>query len=131
MKLRINGNSIRLRLGRSEVARLAATGAIEGRAPLLPMALEYSLRLDSELSDFDVTFDRCMLKIAVPEGFGRQWALGKEVAMEGGVSGTDGIRIHVLVEKDFQCLHGEEAEDRADCYPNPLAGTPAGAAETT
>jgi hypothetical protein len=28
--------------------------------------------------------------------------------------------LHILVEKDFQCLHGD-AETNADAFPNPLA----------
>ena len=43
-----------------------------------------------------------------------------------GISGDQplesGKRLSILIEKDFQCLHGDEARD-PDAYPNPLEET--------
>jgi hypothetical protein len=51
----------------------------------------------------------------------RRWAEGAEVSLEGSVAGAGGRgAVSVLIEKDFQCLHGSP-EDQADCFPNPRA----------
>jgi hypothetical protein len=43
-----------------------------------------------------------------------------------GISGEQplesGKRLSILIEKDFQCLHGDDARD-PDAFPNPLEET--------
>jgi HSP20 family molecular chaperone IbpA len=123
MKLRMFGNSLRLRLSRGEVSRLAAGEAVEERTELLPASLTYRIELGAA-SVIEANFDGGVLRVIVPEVLGRQWASQDTVSIIGDVAGAEGARIKVLIEKDFRCLHGEETEGQEDTYPNPNVEDP-------
>jgi len=118
MKLRIQGNRIRLRLSRSEVDSIAAGRIVEERTMLRPVALVYRLSTSRDAAQPTVTHADGILEIAFPHAAAVAWAAGDDVGIEADLAGEDGA-IPLLVEKDFRCLHGPQ-EDQADCYPNPL-----------
>ena len=124
MKLRIYGNSIRLRLNRSEVRALAAGQAVEQRTELAPEPLTYRIETSGGADAISATLAGGQLRVTVPRLGARQWAEGDDVAMAHEIpSARGGEPVRLLIEKDFQCMHGE-AEDQADCFPNPRAETP-------
>ena len=43
------------------------------------------------------------------------------MGMNGTVSLAGGDVLHIVIEKDFQCLHKGEAAKDPDAYPNPMA----------
>ena len=113
MKLRFSDQSVRLRLSRPEVARLAGEGRLSERLTFpAGQTLEYSVETGPALA---VSFDSARLAITLPAGEARNWAQGDAVA----ISGASGP-LKISVEKDFQCLHGPESEN-ADAFPNPAA----------
>ncbi len=113
MKVRLADNSIRIRLSQSEVAALADSRPIEEKLEFAGgQTLEYSIGTGAELG---ASFDGRRIAIVLPEGQVRGWAAGSEV----GIAGSSGA-LKVLIEKDFQCLHGPEAGN-ADAFPNPAA----------
>lgn len=120
MKLRISGNSIRLRLTRSEVQRLASGQPLGERLDLPPAPLSYSIetKTDGEMS---ASLDERGLCISAPLGAVQRWSSGDEVGIEGEVPGREGKSIRLLIEKDFRCAH-DPAEVQADCFPNPREG---------
>lgn len=121
MKLRLQSNAVRLRLNQAEVARFSSEGFLEeivefpgsGRFRFAIRAVPGETAVHARLKDGD-------LRIEIPREMAREWTAtnrtGIEVFPEAGPS--------ILIEKDFQCLHGEEPPD-PDAYPNPSAGTPA------
>jgi hypothetical protein len=115
MKLRLHANTLRLRLSQSDVARFAATGRVEEQVIFAPgQTLEYVI--ESRGADaIRASFDDGTVRVTVPSAVATQWIEGNEV----GIEGSHGA-LHVLVEKDFQCLHRDAAQD-ADAFPNPLA----------
>jgi hypothetical protein len=115
MKLRFHSNSLRLRLSQSDVARLAGGGSVEEIVTFAPgNALVYSL--ESGVGDeIAASFENGRIRVTLPAAAARRWIASDEAGMEGS-SGP----LHVLVEKDFQCIHRESEED-ADSFPNPLA----------
>lgn len=123
MKLRIKGDSLRLRVSPSEVARLMAAGRVEetvhfgpGETAKLTYALECSAQADA------ITARYCASEIAVlvPSEDARKWADGLQVGMYKSVHMGDG-RLELAIEKDFACLDRSEAENE-DTYPNPKQG---------
>jgi hypothetical protein len=119
MKLRIRGNSIRLRLSQGDIAVLVATGAIEDRVSFGPhSALTYRLeRAEGPQARAALTENR--LIVAFPPDQIDTWAQTEAVSMEAEQALDDTQGLNLLVEKDFQCLSPREAEDDADLFPNP------------
>jgi hypothetical protein len=111
LKLRIQGDSLRLRLTRQEVASLASAGAVEC-AIHFPggQVLHYSVVSAGEMG---VSYANESIRVALPEAIVKRWNETNEVSIEGSVGST-----HVLVEKDFQCLHAEKDRD-PDAFQNP------------
>jgi hypothetical protein len=115
MKLRIQGDSLRLRLTRSEVARLHECGVVEetarfGNGPGLTYRIRKSANdagIRAELTDGAIT-------VHVPPSTVEAWATSDEV----GLAARDGV-LRILIEKDFRCLTRPREEDEPDAYPHP------------
>jgi hypothetical protein len=123
MKLRIHRNSVRFRLGRSEVQRLLETGRVQEHVSLGPEPahrLWYTLELSETEPEVCAAFDCTNLRVTLPTRITRRWADSDDVGIEaaqdvgGGISGE---QLQVLVEKDFACL--DHPEGNADAFPNP------------
>ena len=120
MKLRIQGNSLRLRLSQSEVSQFSKTGFVEDSIQFGPgTAFAYALESMSSLASPQALFSNGWLRIQVPGAEATDWARSDRVGMEGDQPLESGKRLSILIEKDFQCLHGGEARD-PDAFPNPL-----------
>ena len=122
MKLRIYGNSVRLRLNQPEVRQLAAGQPVEERTDLPPEPLAYRIESSPTADAITASFARSGLRVTVPAAIARRWAGGDDVALAADVpsvrAGAEPVRL--LIEKDFQCLHGS-AEEQSECFPNPRA----------
>ncbi len=114
MKLRIRGDSIRLRLTKSEVADLRERGSVEESVRLTPTALTYRIER-TKTPQTGVTFDGSHLVVTVPDAVAMDFCDSERVGFE---QTNQGIR--VLVEKDWQCLAARD-EDDADAFPHPSA----------
>lgn len=117
MKLRIQGNVLRLRLTRRDVACLHDHGVVESsiRFPQGRM-LSYSVASSPDAAEVSVDYKGDSIGVVLPRAIETAWAESGQVTIEG--SNNSGLRI--LVEKDFQCLHKSGPLD-PDAYPNPLA----------
>jgi hypothetical protein len=117
MKIRIKGNSLRYRLTRSEVERLAATGCVEERINFGEATLVYSLRTTSQLRLL-ASFKDNRITVYLPASMSNEWASTGKVGFNERVP-LGAETLVLLVEKDFTCLDNIE-EDQSDNYPNPL-----------
>lgn len=117
MKLRIEGNVLRLRLTQKDVACLHDQKLVECtiRFPS-GRAFSYMLVSSPDLSEVSVDYEGDSIRIVVPRAVATAWAESSEVTIEG----PRNSGVEILVEKDFQCLHKPEERD-PDAYPNPLA----------
>ena len=123
MKLRVRGNSIRLRLKRNEVERLAAGHKLAEETDFPESAFGYSLEL-SDNEDMEASFENGSIAVSMPREIIPEWADTDLVTLysEQKLSG-DGM-LKILVEKDFSCLepgHHRNCEDDEDTYPHPSA----------
>ena len=117
MKLRIKGDTIRLRLTQSEVAAVA-NGNIVAETTALPQPFTYVLATAGET--IGAAFANGRMTVNIPERTAVRWAGTEEVSLRGCEGGVE-----ILVEKDFTCLTPREGEEAPDAYPNPLAERPA------
>jgi hypothetical protein len=116
MKLRVQGNTLRLRLSQSDVTRLAETGVLREVVTFAAgQTLEYSLESRTRAT-VSASFERGHIRIVLPQPRVTHWIQSDQV----GIEGSDGP-LSVLVEKDFQCLHQDSSKD-ADAFPNPQGG---------
>lgn len=122
MKLRIQGDSIRLRLTQPEVAHFAADGYVEGTTHFGPgRTLTYALR-SSDAAELSAEFGDDTLTVFAPRAWVAPWADSERVGFEGTQNAGGGCTLALLVEKDFECLHKRPDEEGA--FPHPLADAP-------
>ena len=123
MKLRIRGNSIRLRLTQSDFAQFADTGSVEERVefgftkPALAYRLERTEGDDTVRANFE---DQC-LSISIPTAYAENWIKSEQAGIEATQAIGDNKVLRILVEKDFACLAERVNEDDSDAFTNPLA----------
>lgn len=121
MKLRIRGNSIRLRLSQQNVKEFGEKGYVQDAIQFgatTDQQLVYALKtakvkkLQSEFKDNQIT-------IFVPNELAKMWVESELVGMEHLEKTTDDNEIKILIEKDFKCMHVRINEDESDSFPHP------------
>lgn len=113
MKLRIRGNSIRLRLTQGEVDRLICDGGVGESVDLGAPRFSYSLKLEDRDS-VGADFEGGEITVRIPADQAENWASSERV----GIEGTQG-EVAILIEKDFACLNPGRGEDESNMFPNP------------
>jgi hypothetical protein len=127
MKLRIHGDSLRLRLNRSEVEQFRNSGVCaESLRFDSNSQLTYMLETSSQLTVMAVQYLQDSIRVRLPLDMAEEWAGSDRISLSLSPAGDSGPSL--LIEKDFQCLHREERSpnDDADAFPNP-AGDQRGA----
>ncbi len=123
MKLRIRGNTLRLRLTRSEVEEIGA-GRTVVELTEFPDGTTLSYRLvpgadlSARQSMTGHVFD---IAVEIPHNEASAWAASEEDVSfsPGGAVMVD--QLEILIEKDFTCITPREGEEELDTYPNPNA----------
>jgi hypothetical protein len=113
MKLRIRGDSLRVRVSPGELETLVAGGTVVDVVHFGPSAdecLRYEVVADATLAELDATFDARTIRVRVPAAPLRRIAASDEV----GLSATKPVgaaTLAILFEKDFRCLVPRAGED--------------------
>jgi hypothetical protein len=116
MKLRIQGNSLRLRVTQKEVARVRDGGYVESFIEFAPgRPLVYLLVGSPSAETMSATFDGRAIRVTIPMYQMTDWVESDRVSIE--AQSQTGVQL--LVEKDFQCLH-RSVDQEPDAYPHPL-----------
>ncbi len=124
MKLRLQFNSIRFRLKRTEVEEFVRTGRVEERIIIGRDDDEkfgYELESTGAVSSPRATITPRGIVVQVPSDEVMKWASTDQVGIEGRQPIDSETSLLILVEKDFACIDGSE-EQNVDTFPNPLAG---------
>ncbi|HYL78318.1 MAG TPA: hypothetical protein VEU96_29275 [Bryobacteraceae bacterium] len=120
MKLRLHGNSVRLRLNQAEVAQFSKTGYVEEVIDFgAGASLSYVLESTSNAEALGAGYRNGQLRIQIPAGVGHDWVTTDRVGVTGEQALAGGKQLSILIEKDFKCVHRDDPEP--DAYPNPLA----------
>lgn len=121
MKLRIKGNSLRLRITRPELDRLIKEGRIEETVSFGPgehSGFTYALEHAATASAPIVRFSPPSLVVLIPTPQAQKWSLGDDVGIYATIDLGPRGALELIVEKDFACIHGSDEENR-DAFPNP------------
>lgn len=116
MKLRLRGNSIRLRLNRRDMDAFASGNAIEERV-YFPGSARLSYVLQSGSSeDADARFDGAAIRVVVPSAAVSAWANSKQIGLYYDLAAGE-QSLKVAIEKDLECLHPPEEEQDPAAFP--------------
>jgi len=115
MKLRFAENSLRLRLRKSDIAKLREHGFVYATVQFgAHRALRYKLRMN-DVNEIEAYFVDGMIRVCLPEAVARQWMDGNAVSLSREVPLQNGNALSILIEKDFPCQH-QVGEDKADTF---------------
>ncbi len=126
MKIRIQGNSIRVRLVRSEVTELGEGRPVQQQTAFSPHSKLVSIiRPTQDSETATASLDASTITIAVPLCEIARWVNSEHVGIESDVRIDGHNSLRLIVEKDFECLHSRTG-DADNAYPHPLAQQPSG-----
>jgi hypothetical protein len=135
MKLRIKGNSIRFRLGQSEVQRLSNDGTVEEFTTFGPsqqFRFAYEICVCPIAPNVTASFANQRITVRVPDDLVEQWATTDQVGISAVQRVGDHDELRILIEKDFECLEASGTEPQEDAFPHPCgAGMPAMSTQAT
>jgi hypothetical protein len=124
MKLRLQGSTLRLRVTRSELARLQAGQRIE-ETVLFPNSSDASLRYTLEVGSHSQPVQVAMLSYQIVVSISgdqlTSWSGEHQVGIYASLPVTENTNLEVAIEKDFACLDLSDA-DNQDTFANPMAG---------
>lgn len=119
MKLRIRGNTLRLRVSKSELATVLKRGSVQDAIRFGPRTrLVYRLeaaagnRFGAELAGDSIV-------VRAPRAAVVKWGRDEEVSMRGKQKIGRGATLAILIEKDFECLKPRAGDDATDLFVNP------------
>jgi hypothetical protein len=127
MKLRIRGNSIRVRMDRKDLAELLKRGRVVDAVrfgPSVDRTLTYTVVVGTAPPDRPrADYAAGLLLITIDRGAAEAWSEGDRVGFDH-EQVTEGGAVHVILEKDFACLDRSagDASDDAWAFPNPSSG---------
>ena len=120
MKVRILGNSVRLRIKMHEADAIRETGLIEEVLEFGPSESDkLRFRIVTGEETFAIEQQGMQISVIVPRAVIDEWTSTDLVGFEEKITSSKGRDISVLIEKDFACLDGER-EDEEGSYPNPM-----------
>jgi predicted transcriptional regulator len=134
MKIRIKGNSLRLRLLRREVSQLGEFGRVTETIQFgaLPHEqLTYSLEVSSNAKAINAQFTNNQIMVTIPKSTAKNWVETEQITLENNQLIENGIQnneiqstepqnvLKILIEKDFVCLDRKNDPDNADAFPYP------------
>jgi len=112
MKLRIKGNSIRLRLLRGEVEALIEKGFLSEETQFSPsVSFYYGLIVSNDADETEAKFEGDRIMVVLPKAAAAEWAAGEDIGVSATQNGLD-----ILVEKDLVCHGRPDDPDNADAF---------------
>jgi hypothetical protein len=124
MKLRIKGNSLRLRVSRSELTTLLSGNHLEETIHFAPedgAAFTYALQKDPAVATPTVRYAKNRVTVLLPSSQADVWGATNQVGITEEICWADCGSLVLLIEKDFACLDRSD-EDNQDTFDNPNAG---------
>ena len=118
MKIRIKGNSIRLRLTKTDVADLKEKGMVSEKTVFESETIfHYSLYVDADSKEINAKFSDQTIEIFLPEKEAKILIDTEQITIENSQYNGEKDQLFLLIEKDLQCLDST-SEDQSDMYEN-------------
>ena len=117
MKIRIKGNSIRLRMSKSEVERFGKEGYLQESTHFGNATFSYALK-QADIANLGADFQDNTITVLVPTDIASEWVSNDIVGFDHHMDLPNGDKLYLLVEKDFKCLDNTH-ENQDDNYEHP------------
>ena len=122
MKIRILGNTLRIRVKMFETQALQNSGLIEEVLEFGPDDSDkLRFQVISGYENFAIEQHGTSIRIVVPKALINSWTTTDLVGFEEVITTSKGSEIKVLIEKDFACLDSDREYEEGS-YPNPIEG---------
>lgn len=118
MKLRIKGNSVRIRLSKTEVQALSSGTVLEDRTSFGRNRFGYLVKPVMEGDALYADYENGTIKMYVPKSLLKEWPSNAVVGFESSMKVNANESLYLLLEKDFKCID-QTSEDQSDFYDNP------------
>ena len=119
MKIRIKGNSIRLRPTKTDIQNLKNIGKVEEKTVLgSNQIFQYSLEKNENLENLKATFENSKISVFLPKKEWETLVNTDEITVNGHQENGEEGNLFLLIEKDLKCLD-TTFEDQSDMYENP------------
>jgi hypothetical protein len=118
MKIRIQRNSVRFRLSKSDVEQLGTNGYLQEETAFGTSKFFYAVKQDPTADALSAEFANGIITMFVPTAFTKDWVTNNVVGIDANVLLDEQESLYLLVEKDFKCLDNV-TEDQSDNYENP------------
>lgn len=100
MKLRIEGNSLRVRVKKSDLEQLRAEHLVRETVSFIKgFDFHYELSLSDSVSQIGAIFSHATITIEIPLSMAQVWIETDQVGLENTLSNGQ----YILIEKDFPC----------------------------
>jgi hypothetical protein len=119
MKIRIKGNSIRIRIVRTELDSFGKEGYLEERTEFGDNHLTYRLESKAGIDNLQAAMNGATITVYMPETMKEEWVRSETVGYRNNMDLGGEKNLFILVEKDYKCLDGEVLEDQSDNFDNP------------
>ena len=119
MKLRIKGNSLRIRLTKSEVDYFGRESYLEEKAEFGNTVFVYAITKTTQGNELSAECTENKITLLIPKQLSDEWTTTNRIGLESEMQVGVGKKLYLLIEKDFECLDNA-TEDQSDNYPNPL-----------
>lgn len=116
MKIRISGNTLRLRLSSLEVDDLIQNGYVASSCQIGPNALQYILKQEVCEAIY-ATLNEQTITVFIPQYLCKDWHVDERIGFESPANQD----LYILIEKDFKCMMPRPNEDETSLYENPQA----------
>ncbi len=120
MKIRIKGNSLRIRISKTEVENLCKNSRIEEKTDFGNNTFSYILQSSAENENLDAGFLNGVVTMHVPDALLKGWESNETVGFSHNKPLPGGEHLFLLLEKDFKCIDNTMMEDQSDNFDNPL-----------
>ena len=119
MKIRIKGNTIRIRLTKTEVNYFAIEGYLQEKTDFGKNSFVYALKSTGTGENLFAEFSDGTMTMFIPLNLANEWTETEMVGYHNEMETGDGKKLFLLLEKDYKCLD-TVSEDQSDQYENPL-----------
>ncbi len=118
MKLRIKGNSIRIRLSKTEVDELVSGSIQHDNTNFGNSNFGYTVQPVNSGGSLFAGYDNNIITLYVPKALLKDWSDNSVVGFEAMMPLENSGHLHLLLEKDFKCID-KTMEDQSDFFENP------------
>jgi hypothetical protein len=118
MKIRIKGNSIRIRLTKTEVNTISIAGYLQEETSFGNDSFIYALQRVEKGNALSAKLEQNKITLFVPAALTKDWPVNSIISFDAHMPIAGDKTLYLLLEKDFVCLD-HTTEDQSDNYANP------------